>query len=146
MSRKSGHRFSDKDTRKFKNLATMDKPQIAVIGAGLMGHGISYLFAAGGYSVRVQDPAGEALEKLLHRIRDICDLLGTDRATVERVSTGQSIEWAASGAGIVIEAAPEKLALKQAIFAAGAPGACGRDPRQQHLRASDHAYCGRPQE
>jgi 3-hydroxyacyl-CoA dehydrogenase len=28
-----------------------------VIGAGLMGHGIAYLFAAGGYDVRVQDPA-----------------------------------------------------------------------------------------
>jgi 3-hydroxybutyryl-CoA dehydrogenase len=95
----------------------MDKPQIAVIGAGLMGHGIAYLFAAGGYTVRVQDPASGALEKLPQRVRDICDLLGTDRAAAERVSTGQSIEWAASSAGIVIEAAPEKLALKQTIFA-----------------------------
>jgi 3-hydroxybutyryl-CoA dehydrogenase len=95
----------------------MQKPQIAVIGAGLMGHGIAYLFAAGGYNVRVQDPAREALDKLPQRIRDICDLLHTDRAAVERVSAGQSIEWAVSGAGIVIEAAPEKLALKQTIFA-----------------------------
>ena len=38
----------------------MEKPQIAVIGAGLMGHGIAYLFAAGGHEVRVQDPAGDA--------------------------------------------------------------------------------------
>src|SRR5580704_18774716 len=95
----------------------MEKPQIAVIGAGLMGHGIAYLFAAGGNDVRVQDPASGALEKLPLRIGDICDLLGTDRAAAERVSTGQSIEWAAGGAGIVIEAAPEKLALKQTIFA-----------------------------
>jgi 3-hydroxybutyryl-CoA dehydrogenase len=95
----------------------MQKPQIAVIGAGLMGHGIAYLFAAGGYNVRVQDPAREALDRLPQRIRDICDLLHTDRAAVERVSAGQSIEWAVSGAGIVIEAAPEKLALKQTIFA-----------------------------
>jgi 3-hydroxybutyryl-CoA dehydrogenase len=73
----------------------MEKPQIAVIGAGLMGHGIAYLFAAGGYDVRVQDPASGALEKLPQRIGDICDLLGTDRAAAERVSTGQSIEWAA---------------------------------------------------
>ena len=95
----------------------MQKPQIAVIGAGLMGHGIAYLFAAGGYNVRVQDPALEALDKLPQRIGDICDLLGADRAAVEHVSTGPSIEWAVSGVGIVIEAAPEKLALKQAIFA-----------------------------
>jgi 3-hydroxybutyryl-CoA dehydrogenase len=95
----------------------MDKPQIAVIGAGLMGHGIAYLFAAGGYRVRVQDPVREALEKLPERIGEICGLLGTDRAAVERVSSGPSIEWAVSDARIVIEAAPEKLALKQAIFA-----------------------------
>jgi 3-hydroxybutyryl-CoA dehydrogenase len=93
----------------------MENPRIAVIGAGLMGHGIAYLFAAGGYDVRVQDPAREALDKLPQRIRDICDLLHTDRAAVERVSGGPSIEWAVSGAGIVIE--PEKLALKQTIFA-----------------------------
>jgi 3-hydroxybutyryl-CoA dehydrogenase len=95
----------------------MQKSRIAVIGAGLMGHGIAYLFATGGYEVRVQDPAADALEKLPQRIGDICDLLGTDRAVVGRVSGGQSIAWAAAGAGIVIEAAPEKLALKQAIFA-----------------------------
>ena len=92
-------------------------PPVAVLGAGLMGHGIAYLFAAGDYRVRVQDPACEALEKLPQRIGDICDLLGTDRAAVERVSTGPSIEWAVTGAGVVIEAAPEKLALKQTIFA-----------------------------
>lgn len=95
----------------------MEKRQIAVIGAGLMGHGIAYLFAAAGYQVRVQDPAREALEKLPERIGDICDLLGSDRAAIERVSGGQSIEWAAADAGIVIEAAPERLALKQEIFA-----------------------------
>ena len=95
----------------------MEKRQIAVIGAGLMGHGIAYLFAAAGYQVRVQDPVREALEKLPERIGDICDLLGSDRAAIERVSGGQSIEWAAADAGIVIEAAPERLALKQEIFA-----------------------------
>jgi 3-hydroxybutyryl-CoA dehydrogenase len=94
----------------------MEKPRIAVIGAGLMGHAIAYLFAAGGHDVRVQDPAGDTLEKLPQRIGDICDLLGTDPAAVGRVNGGQSIEWAAADAGIVIEAAPEKLALKQTIF------------------------------
>ena len=67
--------------------------------------------------MRVQDPAREALDELPQRIRDICDLLGADRAAAERVSTGQSIEWAVNGAGIVIEAAPEELALKRAVFA-----------------------------
>jgi 3-hydroxybutyryl-CoA dehydrogenase len=95
----------------------MDKPQVAVIGAGLMGHGIAYLFAAGGHQVRVQDPLPEALDKLPERIGDICDLLGADRSAVDRVSGGQSLAWAVASAGIVIEAAPEQLALKRSIFA-----------------------------
>jgi len=95
----------------------MDKPKVAVIGAGLMGHGIAYLFAAGGHQVRVQDPLPEALDKLPERIGDICDLLGADRSAVDRVSGGQSLAWAVASAGIVIEAAPEQLALKRSIFA-----------------------------
>jgi len=95
----------------------MDKPQVAVIGAGFMGHGIAYLFAAGGYQVRVQDPVREALDKLPGRIREICDVLGTDRSAAERVSGDPSIGWAVRDARIVIEAAPERLALKQSIFA-----------------------------
>jgi len=82
-----------------------------------MGHGIAYLFAAGGHRVRVQDPLPEALDKLPERIGDICDLLGADRSAVERVSGGQSLAWAVASAGIVIEAAPEQLALKRSIFA-----------------------------
>ena len=95
----------------------MEKPQIAVIGAGLMGHGIAYLFAAGGHEVRVQDPVATARETLHQRLREICDLLGTDRAAADRVTAGESIEWAAKDAGIVIEAALEQLPLKRAIFA-----------------------------
>src|SRR5580704_11508360 len=81
----------------------MEKPQIAVIGAGLMGHGIAYLFAASGHEVRVQDPVAAARETLQQRLHEICDLLGTDRA--------------AKDAGIVIEAALEQLPIKRAIFA-----------------------------
>ena len=95
----------------------MEKPRIAIIGAGLMGHGIAYLFAASGHEVRVQDPLATARETLHQRLRDICDLLGTDRAVADRVTAGESIAWAAKDAGIVIEAALEQLPLKRAIFA-----------------------------
>jgi 3-hydroxybutyryl-CoA dehydrogenase len=95
----------------------MEKPRIAVIGAGLMGHGIAYLFAAGGHDVRVHDPVAAAREMLPQRLRDICDLLGTDRGVANRVTAGESLEWAAKDTGIVIEAALEQLPLKQAIFA-----------------------------
>ena len=95
----------------------MEKRQIAVIGAGLMGHGIAYLFAASGHEVRVQDPVAAARETLQQRLHEICDLLGADRAAANRVTAGESIEWAAKDAGIVIEAALEQLPLKRAIFA-----------------------------
>jgi 3-hydroxybutyryl-CoA dehydrogenase len=95
----------------------MDKPRIAVIGAGLMGHGIAYLFAAGGHEVRVYDPVAAARDKLPQRLREICDLLGADRGVADRVTVGESLEWATEDAGIVIEAVLEQLPLKQAIFA-----------------------------
>ncbi len=95
----------------------MEKPRIAVIGAGLMGHGIAYLFAAAGHEVRVQDPAPVARETLPQRLREICDLLGKDQTVADRVAAGESIEWAAQGAGILIEAALEQLPLKREIFA-----------------------------
>lgn len=95
----------------------MSKPRVAVIGAGLMGHGIAYLFAAGGHEVRVQDPSQQALDSLPRRWAEICDLLGTDRTILDRLTSGISIAWAVEGAGIVIEAAPERLEIKQPIFA-----------------------------
>lgn len=96
----------------------MDKPHIAVIGAGLMGHGIAYLFAAGGCRVRVQDTDRAALDRLRPQIADICALLGRDAGPVAMVEGGADPGWAVSDADIVIEAAPEKLALKRDIFAA----------------------------
>jgi len=60
----------------------MSKPAIAVVGAGLMGHGIAYLFAAAGHAVRVQDPNPAAREALPQRSRGISDLLGTDGAEI----------------------------------------------------------------
>jgi 3-hydroxybutyryl-CoA dehydrogenase len=95
----------------------MEKSRIAVIGAGLMGHGVAYLFAAAGHDVRVQDPVSAARETLPRRLRDICDLLGTEQAVADRVTAGDSIEWAAKDAGVVIEAALEQLPLKREIFA-----------------------------
>jgi 3-hydroxybutyryl-CoA dehydrogenase len=95
----------------------MEKPRIAVIGAGLMGHGIAYLFAAAGHEVRVRDPVPAARETLPQRLRDICGLLGQDQSVADRVAAGESIEWAAKDAGIVIEAALEQLPLKREIFA-----------------------------
>jgi 3-hydroxybutyryl-CoA dehydrogenase len=93
------------------------RPPIAVLGAGLMGHGIAYLFAAAGHEVRVHDPDAAAREVLPKRLRDICELLGSEMVLVERVTAVADLEAAVATAAVVIEAAPERLELKQRLFA-----------------------------
>lgn len=90
---------------------------IAIIGAGLMGHGIAYLFAASGHEVQVHDPSAQALAALPGRIASICALLETDPAIAGRIHAEASLAAAVRDAAFIVEAAPEKLPLKQAIFA-----------------------------
>lgn len=95
--------------------------RIAVIGAGLMGHGIALTFAKAGRDVTVTDPMAEALAALPGRVRDSMILMGETPDAVEaalgRISTAANTACAVRDADIVFEAAPEKMALKQAIFA-----------------------------
>jgi len=89
---------------------------IAIVGAGLMGHGIAQVFAVGGHEVAVYDPAAAARASLHSRIATNLADLGEDPAAVERVRASASLAEAVAGADVVIEAAPERLALKQEIF------------------------------
>jgi 3-hydroxybutyryl-CoA dehydrogenase len=82
-----------------------------------MGHGIAYVFAAAGHDVKVHDPDPAAIARLPERLHAIADLLGTDRALVERVVGMTDLGEAVADAGVVIEAAPEKLDLKRRLFA-----------------------------
>jgi 3-hydroxybutyryl-CoA dehydrogenase len=91
--------------------------KIAVIGAGLMGHGIAQVFAVKGHEVAIHDPFPEVLARVPERVRANLHSLGLDESSVERISLHDTIEAAAEIADIVFEAAPENLALKQDIFA-----------------------------
>ncbi len=93
------------------------KQRIAIVGAGLMGHGIAQVFAQHGYGVAVYDPSDAARESLRSRIRANLRDLGQDESAVERVTGTRSMVDAVGEADVVIEAALEKLALKQDIFA-----------------------------
>lgn len=95
----------------------MSKETIGVIGAGLMGHGIAYRFAAAGHEVGVFEPSAELRATLPKRLRAIADLLSDDPACLDRVSAHDQLAPAMRNASFVVEAAPEKLALKQQIFA-----------------------------
>jgi len=95
--------------------------RIAVIGGGLMGHGIALTFARAGHSVAVTDPVPEALATVPDRVRDSLRLLAAGDAeivaAVGRITLCDTIGAAVRDANHVFEAAPEKLKLKQAIFA-----------------------------
>ena len=82
-----------------------------------MGHGIAYLLAAAGHSVAVFEPDAEIRASLQQRLRAIVDLLDGDPALTKRIEAYDQLAPAMQGANFVFEAAPEKLPLKQKIFA-----------------------------
>ncbi|WP_108610624.1 3-hydroxyacyl-CoA dehydrogenase family protein [Aminobacter sp. MSH1] len=94
----------------------ISKPTIAIVGAGLMGHGIAQVFALAGHDVRVFDAHQPALDSLRTRIRANLDQLGIPGEAEARVKGSSDLGETLDGAAIVIEAAPEKLELKRAIF------------------------------
>jgi 3-hydroxybutyryl-CoA dehydrogenase len=93
------------------------KQTIAIVGAGLMGHGIAQVFASAGHQVRVFDAKPAPLEALRSRIAKNLADLGQERGAEQHVSGFSDLGETVQGAGIIIEAAPEKLELKRAIFA-----------------------------
>jgi 3-hydroxybutyryl-CoA dehydrogenase len=91
--------------------------RIAIIGAGLMGHGLALVFADAGHDVTITDPSAEALAMVRTRIADTLTSLGRDASAATRVATQSGIRDTVAAADIVIEAAPERLELKQGLFA-----------------------------
>lgn len=92
------------------------KETIGVIGGGLMGHGIAFLFAAAGHDTVIVEPSAAVRTTIRSRLEGICELLQEDAALIARISVHDQLA-AARDSAVVIEAAPEKLPLKQAIFA-----------------------------
>lgn len=91
--------------------------RIAVIGAGLMGHGIAQVFAVAGHQVAVTDTSADLLAAVPTRVGSNLDEMGLDRAALERIAVHDALEDAVAGSALVVEAIPENLALKQALFA-----------------------------
>jgi len=92
-----------------------DRAGIGVVGAGLMGHGIAWIFAAAGHPVRIHDPSAAALASLPDRLARIDALLG--RSRTGGVTPVTRLPDVAQDVSVVIEAAPEDPALKARIFA-----------------------------
>lgn len=97
---------------------------ITVIGSGTMGHGIAQVCAMAGYQVSLNDVNADTLEKALSKVLANLDK-GVSRAKVtpeerDRTMTNlraeANFETAVSTADCVIEAIPEKLDWKVALF------------------------------
>lgn len=96
----------------------LEKLNITVIGAGLMGHGIAQVFARAGHEVTLTDPNNEVLKAALPRVQANLVAAGVDaQAVLANMRINADLQQAVAQADFVIEAAPEKLALKQELFA-----------------------------
>jgi len=97
---------------------------IAVIGAGLMGHGIAQIFATQGYQVRLMDLKEEILDKAIENIRSNLTLMaqhGIGRlneieSIIARIKRTVDLKEASSDAQFIVEAISENLELKKNIF------------------------------
>ena len=97
---------------------------IAVIGAGLMGHGICQVFAQFGYEVHLVDVSKEILDGALAKIRGSLEKLSQygliDKTKIEgiisRIATTTEIKEAGKDADFVVEAVVENLEVKKKVF------------------------------
>jgi 3-hydroxybutyryl-CoA dehydrogenase len=94
-----------------------DKARIAVIGAGLMGHGIAQVFALAGHDVTITDSFTANLDTVKQRISANLTDLGDDPDAVNRITPNADLAAAVRNADYVVEAVLEDLPLKQKLFA-----------------------------
>lgn len=93
----------------------MEHIHIAVLGAGRMGCGIAQVFAAAGHPVSLYDTQPAALAAAPATVVAMSRAIGQEARVGGLVVTGD-LAAAVRPAGLVIEAAPESLALKRELF------------------------------
>jgi 3-hydroxybutyryl-CoA dehydrogenase len=97
---------------------------VAVLGAGTMGHGIAHAAMTAGYHTAMYDVSDaavakgrSAIEGVIRKSIELGKLSEPDAAALTaRLRTSVSVSDAVKDADIVIEAAPEKIDLKLALF------------------------------
>jgi len=98
--------------------------QIGILGAGVMGGGIAWLFAHKGLPVRIKDIGWEAVAKAYKTVDDYSNQLVKIRkltpseARQRLLRVGGSIDWTGfSSCDVVIEAVVENLEVKKKVLA-----------------------------
>src|ERR1700750_1810687 len=97
---------------------------IVVVGSGVMGRGIAYVAAVGGFHVTLHVTNEAALENAQKELYKIFDKgLSRGKITGAEVEAAKNnllfssqLEDAARHADLVIEAVPEKAEIKRAVF------------------------------
>lgn len=98
---------------------------IAIIGAGLMGHALALVFAIGGHRVTLTDTSAEALARapgLMEKARATLEAAGeagglSAEELRARVTLHEGLAGTVAEAGLVIEAIIEKPDPKRALYA-----------------------------
>ena len=97
---------------------------ILVVGSGIMGSGIAYASAVGGFETTVSDIQDSSLQKAKAYIEDMLTK-GVERnkisiqqknEAIERLSYTTDLKGAAEESDFVIEAVPEVKTIKQKVF------------------------------
>jgi 3-hydroxybutyryl-CoA dehydrogenase len=112
--------------------------RVLVVGAGTMGNGIAQVCAQAGMQVTLTDVAPavlsrgmENIQKSLGRLVEKGKLEAAARdATLGRITSGNDAASAASTADLIVEAIPERMELKLALF------------RELSAKAPAHALLG----
>lgn len=97
----------------------VERRPVAVIGAGTLGRRIALMFATRGGLVRIHDrsqPAGEAARAYVEQhVAEVAARI--EGGAPGRVEVTGDLAEALAGAWLVVEAVPERLELKQSVFA-----------------------------
>ena len=102
----------------------MNISHILVVGSGIMGSGIAYVSAVGGFETTLYDVAEESLEKAKLYHKEMLNK-GVDRniisvkekkVALSNLKYSTDLKTSAEKANFVIEAVPEVLEIKKQVF------------------------------
>jgi 3-hydroxybutyryl-CoA dehydrogenase len=97
---------------------------VALLGAGMIGHGLALHFAKAGYQVSLYSRTQQTLDKAIESIKTNLPALLQGRAgiadeigkIISRIKITRSLDEAISKAPIIIESVAEDLKIKQDLF------------------------------
>ncbi|WP_299358872.1 3-hydroxyacyl-CoA dehydrogenase [uncultured Paracoccus sp.] len=93
-----------------------DRPQIAIVGAGLIGRAWAYVFARGGLTVRAWDPDAAVRDDLDAQMQAMVREAGGPADLTGRIRAVATLEEALVGAALAQENGPERAETKRELY------------------------------